>query len=347
MAKKRVAVILGYVGTEYCGSQMNKEGNTIEKAVFEALGKVGGFKESNAKDYAKIGLQRSSRTDKRVHAAMNVISVKVEITPDRSLEDLAADLAASLAPRCIKIHRVVATTKGFDAKKRCEERVYEYFVPQRAYAGNQDAEEEFRRKSAIFSDTLHKLQGSHDFHNFTLLRQDRSTNRYVRSIQVDTVRDETGLWQKVTIYGQSFILHQIRKMIGLAVLAACSLPSPGEPVSLLVADVFGPERRNIPKAPGEFLLLASSKFDAYNEKVRGLHPPITPEGTLDYKESILYPVVCTAENILLFDLWHQGLQAHAEEFEYISKPSALQSGEEQNGQNTAGSSPIPGTQSGQ
>ena len=63
-------------------------------------------------------------------------------------------------------------------------------------------------------------------------------------------------------HGQSFMLHQIRKMIGLLVLIGRT----NAPTSL-VAQTYGPARIHVPKAPGLGLLLVEPFFGGYNTKV--------------------------------------------------------------------------------
>ena len=69
-------------------------------------------------------------------------------------------------------------------------------------------------------------------------------------------------WVSVKFHGQSFMLHQIRKMIGLLVLIGRT----NAPLSL-VSQAFGPARIHVPKAPGLGLLLVEPHFGGYNVKV--------------------------------------------------------------------------------
>jgi len=84
--KRRVAMVMGYVGTKYYGLQKvegQPEGAppvvTIEATLEKALFDAGYIKESNFGDLDKIGWARCSRTDKGVHAARNVVSAKIEL----------------------------------------------------------------------------------------------------------------------------------------------------------------------------------------------------------------------------------------------------------------------------
>ena len=71
--------------------------------------------------------------------------------------------------------------------------------------------------------------GTHNFHNYTVSKtpMDPSAQRHLLSIVVsDPVRIHNEVYLRVKIEGQSFMLHQIRKMMGMTVEVArgrCSL----------------------------------------------------------------------------------------------------------------------------
>lgn len=316
MGKKRVALIVGYNGLQYKGSQINKDEKTVEKTICDEIARLTYISERNSEDYSKVGLQRSSRTDKGVHAAMLVISLRIEIGQGRSVKELEASLKEPLLAHEIVLHRIVETTKSFEAKARCESRVYEYFVPKEAYLKGATTPEEIERRENTFKSAMKSMEGTHNFHNFTVQNQEKGPNRYIKEITITDLVQDGIEWNKITLHGQSFMIHQIRKMIGFGILSAQRATSPEE-ANRHIKEVFSKEKRNIPKAPGALLLLSHSYFTNYNERFGNERGRIDNTDCEKYKEEVLYPAVCTKENFLLFKDWQEVIEKHSEEFSYL------------------------------
>lgn len=122
--KKKVAVLFGYSGTGYRGLQINEQEKTIEGDVMQALIAAGAISKANADDPKKVSLVRCARTDKGVHAAGNMLSLKL-IVED---EDLVEKINSHLPPQ-IRIWGVVRTNRGFSCYQSCDSRWYEYLLP--------------------------------------------------------------------------------------------------------------------------------------------------------------------------------------------------------------------------
>ena len=181
--KRKVALVLGYVGSSYYGLQMDPNSTlpTIESIVEAALGKLGCILPSNRRQLQKIGWSRSSRTDKGVHAARTVVSGKLEIDErawlkgrDSKAPSLAAMLNAELPPD-IRCFAAAKMNQGFRARESCHFREYEYMIPLDLLtdpgcgSGGKSwrqlptsASEAVDSLNAVFS----KLVGSHSYHNF-------------------------------------------------------------------------------------------------------------------------------------------------------------------------------------
>lgn len=126
--KKKIALILSYNGTGYSGLQVNPGTTTIESVLEDALHRAGGISDANAGDLKKIGWARTARTDKGVHAACNVVTLKLLMT--ENIIQLANDL---LPPR-IRIMHCLKVGKTFNAKSAATSRTYLYIIPSFAFS---------------------------------------------------------------------------------------------------------------------------------------------------------------------------------------------------------------------
>ncbi|KAJ6134435.1 TRNA pseudouridine synthase [Penicillium sp. IBT 18751x] len=122
--KKKVALMMGYSGTGYYGMQLNENQKTIEGDLFAALVASGAISKANASDPKKSSFVRCARTDKGVHAAGNVVSLKMIIDDD----DIVQKINDKLSPQ-IRVWGFVHTTGGFSCYQLCDSRIYEYLMP--------------------------------------------------------------------------------------------------------------------------------------------------------------------------------------------------------------------------
>ncbi|CDK27654.1 unnamed protein product [Kuraishia capsulata CBS 1993] len=370
--KKKVACLIGYCGTGYHGMQLNPGTKTIEYELFEAFVKTGAISRDNSNDLKKSSFMRAARTDKGVHAAGNVVSLKMIVEDDNLLEKLNAEL-----PDQIRVWGIERVNKSFDCRKMCSSRVYEYLMPSfcllppkpTSPLGKHLAEtlnanpdslredkegvewwEEYNRvlgergisaedvekvleatinselatdetdalgkqirrigtelrrnyrctpeRLAVFRDALKLYEGSHNFHNFTLGKhfKDPSGTRFMKDLTVSEPFVIEGTeWVSIKIHGQSFMLHQIRKMVGLAALVARTGASLDR-----ITDSFTNIKLNIPKAPALGLLLEQPVYEAINtrlEKFGYKHVDFAPYETemLEFKKSFIYDKIYAEE----------------------------------------------------
>ncbi|CAE5958044.1 unnamed protein product [Arabidopsis arenosa] len=131
-----------------------------------------------------------------------------------------------------------------------------------------------------FNRILSYYVGSHNFHNFTTRTKaaDPAANRYILSFNANTVINLDGKdFVKCEVVGQSFMLHQIRKMIGLAVAVMRNYA----PESLIETAFKKDVRINVPMAPEVGLYLDECFFTSYNKRFKGSHEEVSME---EYKE---------------------------------------------------------------
>ena len=77
--KVRIAILCGYNGINFHGSQKNDSVRSVEAEIEKGLHAIKMISDFNVGDLKKIGWGRATRTDKRVHALQNTFSAKVLI----------------------------------------------------------------------------------------------------------------------------------------------------------------------------------------------------------------------------------------------------------------------------
>ncbi|PWN35087.1 pseudouridine synthase, partial [Meira miltonrushii] len=326
LPKKKCAIAFGYCGIGYSGLQINHGVKTIEGDIFEAFCKLAAVSKENAINPNKVGLQRAARTDRGVHAAGNLLTMKLILEPPGIGPNDLVKSMNEILPEFIRIWGFTRVQNSFNARTSCDSRQYEYLLPTYVFlppkprshmyntlqqwaeksegeeAGKADADDDEEYRPTIDyllnhpfwkkqgsdkdfkSDTAAKKQwrismkqlnrvreifskyeGSHNFHNFTVGKpfRDRSAHRHMIKLTISDPKiiNETE-WVSIKFHGQSFMLHQIRKMIGLLVLVGRTTA----PASL-IPETFGPARIHVPKAPGLGLLLEEPIFGGYNRRL--------------------------------------------------------------------------------
>ncbi|KAL4938188.1 hypothetical protein BDV06DRAFT_201515 [Aspergillus oleicola] len=126
--KKKVAVLIGYSGTGYKGMQLSTTEKTIEGELFTAFVAAGAISKANAMDPKKSSFVRCARTDKGVHAAGNVVSLKM-IVED---EDIVKKINEKLGPQ-IRVWDIQVANKTFSSYQMCDSRIYEYLIPSHCF----------------------------------------------------------------------------------------------------------------------------------------------------------------------------------------------------------------------
>lgn len=155
--------------------------------------------------------------------------------------------------------------------------------------------ETLQRLNQLFA--LYK--GTHNFHNFTSQKapSDPSARRYITHMCCGEpfICGDTE-FAVITVRGQSFMLHQIRKMIGLVIAVI-----KGYAREEVVERSWGLQKVDVPKAPGLGLVLEKVHFDRYNKRFGGdgLHERLEWEEQEDaiqaFKEAFIYPTIMETE----------------------------------------------------
>lgn len=115
--------------------------NTIENTLHALLVENGFILKSNAHELKRIKWSRAARTDKRVHALCNGITMKIEISPkyvtepgsrDINYNRIISDLNDQL-PQDIRILALRKVAKSFDMRHDAKTRIYNYIIPSRLF----------------------------------------------------------------------------------------------------------------------------------------------------------------------------------------------------------------------
>jgi tRNA pseudouridine38-40 synthase len=195
-------------------------------------------------------------------------------------------------------------TGGFNSKNKCDARTYFYMLPTFAFAHkDRDVQDESYRLSPETLQQVNRLlacyKGTHNFHNFTSQKGpwEPSARRYILEMYCEEPFVREGLeFAVIKVKGQSFMMHQIRKMVGLVV----AIVKGYAPESVLERS-WGEEKVDVPKAPGLGLVLERVHFEKYNQRFGsdGLHEPLDwtqEEGKVTaFKEQHIYPTIVSTE----------------------------------------------------
>uniref|UniRef100_A0A7S0WG01 Pseudouridine synthase I TruA alpha/beta domain-containing protein n=1 Tax=Pyramimonas obovata TaxID=1411642 RepID=A0A7S0WG01_9CHLO len=317
--KRKVAVFIAYLGVGYQGMQRSPGVRSIEEELGKAMVKAGGISECNADDFKKVDWARAGRTDKGVSAVGQVVSLKMMIDPPGLVERINSHL-----PEQIRIMGYVRTTSGFSAYRFCDRRRYEYVLPTFAFdkriglpmpyrsdadvlrAAKTSEEEAVKNAPFVFdyavrsrlNSVLRTYVGTKNHHNFTkrVAANDSSAKRYIISFECSEPFEVDGKqFVRLVVVGQSFMLHQIRKMVGTA-LGVMRDVAP----ETVYEHAFSEKHQiNVPMAPELGLFLDEAIFHAYNQRFAQTHAMLScanyQEQIDDFKRKFIYPHIAQTE----------------------------------------------------
>ena len=127
--KRKLGILVAFCGKAYAGMQMNEGSKTIQGELERAFYESEMISLDNYGYIQKQSWSNSARTDKGVHAAAQVISLKASVTtPDEDL-DLLRERINSFLPSDIRVLDVIKATNNFTAKTARDKVRYQYMVP--------------------------------------------------------------------------------------------------------------------------------------------------------------------------------------------------------------------------
>eukprot|EP00979_Chaetoceros_neogracilis_P016756 scaffold9357_cov267-Chaetoceros_neogracile.AAC.2 len=320
LPKRKVALLIQFLGTKYCGMQINEGKRTIQAEIELALFKAGLLAASNFGYPNKFSWSNSARTDKGVHSCAQVCSVKILFPTDDF--DKVREMINEQLPDDIKVADMIKVPKTFCARTQRNKVRYQYMLPSFALQSREQLkatfesvlvtttgrnvkdpftiaetkalQEKFRDYRATqesvdrLAAALGTYAGTHKFHNYTSRKtfDEANASRYILSFTVqDRVVDKYGVeWIPTLVLGQSFLLHQIRKMMSMAMDAARGVSSVD-----VIKDSFSDGYMNVNTAPAQGLFLEMSYFENFNRRSHAgdpldWHTDQTAPATLRWKK---------------------------------------------------------------
>lgn len=297
-----VCMLVAYSGTNYLGSQRQPwktARNTIEEQLINALVKSNWIPAEAYFSPWKVNFQRTSRTDSGVSAARQCFSL---LLPKKTLTDIEA--INKFLPNDIRILGLKQVPKSFEPRRDADARTYSYTLPTIAFShyNDQSSLRDFRLsadKLVLVNETLQFYRGAKNFHNFTTKKEHFETNsmRCMIHLECDQpfIVDDVE-FSVVRIKGHSFMMHQIRKMIGLLLAVVREVTD-----ASVFPRAFSQHTVDIPTAPGLGLVLDQIHFDKFNQShCRKMHFEELDWGEYDeivnnFRQNFIHPVITRTE----------------------------------------------------
>ena len=250
---KRVKMVLAYDGTNYCGWQVQKNGETIEGVLNRELSALFG------EDIAVIG---ASRTDSGVHARGNVA---VFDTKTRMPAEKISYALNSRLPEDIRVQGSRQVPEDFHPRKRACTKFYEYRILNREFE-----QPELRLNSYFFRRKLDVERmkaacpyfcGEHDFKSFCSIHtQAETTVRTVYDLRVEQEGDL--ICSRVS--GNGFLYNMVRIIAGTLIQVGLGAFEPEDMQTVLEA---ADRQAAGPTAPAKGLTLTGMTYSPKPEEV--------------------------------------------------------------------------------
>jgi tRNA pseudouridine38-40 synthase len=204
---RRIALLLEYDGSNFAGSQLQKNARTVQSELEDAIAKT---------TEAQTRVAFAGRTDAGVHARGQVA------TFDTRSELQAGTLMRALnawLPEDVAVVEAVEAHATLDVRRDAVRRHYQYVVETRAGRAVLERRRVWHVPGALDIAEMRTaaglLVGRHDFAAFasTLERSDASTVREIYRFGLHQADTKI----VVDVEGNAFLPHQVRRMVGALV----------------------------------------------------------------------------------------------------------------------------------
>ena len=253
--RRRILLVTAYDGTNYCGWQVQKNGETIEGVLNRELSRLFG---------AEIAVIGASRTDSGVHALGNVAVFDTEA---RMPADKVAYALNSRLPEDIRIQRSLEVPPDFHPRKTACVKTYEYRILNREFELPSERLNSyfFRRELDVerMKAACPYFLGEHDFKSFCSIHtQAETTVRTIYSLEVleEELPDLGGRRIRIRVTGNGFLYNMVRILAGTLIQVGLGAYAPEDMEPMLTAC----DRQAAgPTAPAQGLTLIGMKYPEY------------------------------------------------------------------------------------
>ena len=241
--KKRVMLIVAYDGTNYCGWQIQPNGNTIEGELNRALSELLG---------EKIVVSGASRTDAGVHSCGNV--AVFDTTARMPAEKISYALNQRL-PEDIVVQCSKKVPLDFHPRHVKSKKTYEYRIRRLdTYFYYRHLDVHAMRVAAGY------LVGEHDFKSFCSIHaQVETTVRRIYALTVDKKEDII----TIRITGNGFLYNMVRIIAGTLIRVGTGEYKPEQ-----IPEILAAKDREMagPTAPAHGLTMIGIEYEDLEEK---------------------------------------------------------------------------------
>ena len=244
----RYKIIIQYDGSSFSGWQLQKNRNTVQGDIENALKIISGSKN-------RIAVHGAGRTDSGVHAYGQVAHFDLDTNLKSS--DLCNAINSNTSRDC-KIMFLEKVDSDFESRFDAKKRTYRYQV----YLGNSLL---YRNQAWLINDIdiniLKELSdliiGEYDFLSFSKYRPEQ---KHTNSIVYESVWKKKDKMLAYEISGNRFLHHMVRYLVGTMVQVSRGRYTKAKFSSLL----HEPQKNvQIHRAPANGLILLKVEYDKY------------------------------------------------------------------------------------
>lgn len=250
--KKRVMLIVAYDGTNYCGWQIQPNGNTIEGELNRALSELLG---------EKIVVSGASRTDAGVHSCGNV--AVFDTTARMPAEKISYALNQRL-PEDIVVQCSQTVPPDFHPRHVKSKKTYEYRILNREFRDPNRRLDSYFYYRHLDVHAMHEaagyLVGEHDFKSFCSIHaQVETTVRRIYALTVDKKEDII----TIRITGNGFLYNMVRIIAGTLIRVGTGEYKPEQ-----IPEILAAKNREMagPTAPAHGLTMIGIEYEDLEEK---------------------------------------------------------------------------------